>query len=287
MDVPPDEPAAPKGDGGLVRVRLDLGYDGTAFAGWAAQPGQRTVQDEVERGLATVFRLAAPPRLTVAGRTDAGVHARGQVAHADLPAGTWDAVPPARLLRGLAAVLPADVRVFAAAPAPAGFDARFAASSRVYGYRVDDGPAGVHPLRRHDTLWHPRPLDPAAVRAAAAGLLGEHDFAAYCRRREGATTIRTLLRLDWTRDADGAWLALVEADAFCHSMVRSLVGALLAAGDGRCPPAFPASLLARSARAGEVQVAPPHGLTLLEVRYPPDDRLAERARQARARRGPA
>ncbi|MFL6138332.1 MAG: tRNA pseudouridine(38-40) synthase TruA [Frankiaceae bacterium] len=279
-----DEPAVPDRDGGLVRLRLDLGYDGTAFAGWAQQRGRRTVQGEVQRGLATVLRLAEEPSLTVAGRTDAGVHARAQVAHVDLPATTWAAADPARVLRGLAAVLPPDVRVLALGCAPDGFDARFSALARVYGYRACDHPAGVHPLRRHDTLWHQRPLDLAAMRAAAEGLLGEHDFVAYCRRREGASTVRTLRRLDWTHDTDGALLALVEADAFCHSMVRSLVGALLAVGDGRFPVPRPAELLARGQRAGEVVVAPAHGLTLLEVRYPPEGELAARAARTRARR---
>jgi tRNA pseudouridine38-40 synthase len=156
----------------------------------------------------------------------------------------------------------------------------------VYGYRVTDHPGGVHPLRRHDTLWHPKPLDVAAMQDAADRLLGEHDFAAYCKRREGGTTIRTLRRIAWSDDADGVRLATVEADAFCHSMVRSLVGALLAVGDGRFPVALPGELLARTTRAGEVIVAPPHGLTLLDVRYPPDDRLAARAAEARAIRGP-
>jgi tRNA pseudouridine38-40 synthase len=243
------------------------------------------VQAEVQLALGVVLRLPddAPARLTVAGRTDAGVHARHQVAHVDVPTPAWAAVDPARVVRGLAALLPPDVRVFAVGAAPDGFDARFSAVARVYGYRVSDDPAGVHPLRRHDTLWHPRALDVAAMRAAAEGLVGEHDFAAYCKRREGATTIRTLRGLDWSTD-DGAYVATVEADAFCHSMVRSLVGALLAVGDGRHPADWPASLLERDRRADEVTVAPAHGLTLVEVGYPPDDQLAARAAVTRARR---
>jgi tRNA pseudouridine38-40 synthase len=149
---------------------------------------------------------------------------------------------------------------------------------------VADDAAGVHPLRRHDTLWHPRPLDPAAMQAAADLLLGEHDYVAFCKRRDGATTVRTLRRLTWTTEPDGVLLMVVEADAFCHSMVRSLVGALLAVGDGRQSPSWPAELLDRSQRAGEVVVAPAHGLTLLEVRYPPDAELATRAARARQRR---
>jgi tRNA pseudouridine38-40 synthase len=254
-----DEPAAPARDGGLVRVRLELAYDGGGFAGWAAQPGQRTVQGTVEEALSRVLRV--PVALTVAGRTDAGVHATGQVAHADLPVGTWAALgaprgrraggdPGADLVRRLAGVLPSDVRVWAVAPAAPGFDARFSALWRRYAYRVTDHPAGADPLRRHDTLAWPRRLDADAMAAASAELLGEHDFAAYCRRREGATTVRSLQRLDWARDLDGVLVAIVRADAFCHSMVRGLVGALLAVGDGRRPPSWPVALLATATRSG-------------------------------------
>ncbi|MFL6129327.1 MAG: tRNA pseudouridine(38-40) synthase TruA [Mycobacteriales bacterium] len=279
-----DEPAAPSRNGGLARVRLDLAYDGGGFSGWAAQPGRRTVQGTVEEGLARV--LGAPVALTVAGRTDTGVHATGQVAHTDLPAETWAALGDG-LVRRLAGVLPPDVMVRAVRPAPDGFDARFSALWRRYAYRVTHHPAGADPLRRHDTLAWPRPLDEGALAAAAARLLGEHDFAAYCRRREGATTIRRLLQLDWAREPDGVLVATVRADAFCHSMVRSLVGALLAVGDGRRPPDWPASLLASAARSGEVTVAPAHGLTLVDVGYPRDAELAARAEATRRRREPA
>ena len=224
----------------LVRLRLDVAYDGGGFSGWAAQPGRRTVQFTVEDGLATVLRV--PVRLTVAGRTDAGVHAAGQVAHADVPVEAWGAVE-ASVVRRLAGVLPADVRVCAVRVAPAGFDARFSALFRRYVYRVSDRPGGVDPLRRHDTAGWPRRLDDAVIQDAAAQLLGEHDFAAFCRRREGATTVRALRRFDWSRDGAGVLVGTVEADAFCHSMVRSLVGALLAVGEGRRPVGWPASLL--------------------------------------------
>jgi tRNA pseudouridine38-40 synthase len=276
------EPATPElGAGGLVRVRLGVRYDGGGFSGWARQRGRRTVQGVLEEALGTVLR--APVALTVAGRTDAGVHAAGQVAHGDVPAEAWSAVA-GTVVRRLAGVLPADVRVTAAAPAPAGFDARFSALFRRYAYRVTDVPCGADPLRRHDTLAWPRPLDLDALRAAAAGLLGEHDFAAYCRRREGATTVRTLRRLDWSRGEDGVLVGTVEADAFCHSMVRGLVGALLAVGEGRRPPDWPASLLATRERSSAVGVAPAHGLTLLYIGYPPDADLATRADATRRRR---
>ena len=227
----------------------------------------------------SVLTRAEPPRAQVAGRTDAGVHARGQVAHVDLePVAAADPL----LLRRLNGLLPPDVRVRRAAPAPDGFDARFSALSRTYRYRIADGPEHVDPLRRHDVLTWPRPLDRDAMQAAGAPLLGEHDFAAYCRRREGATTVRALLELGWERDDDGPLVLTVRADAFCHSMVRSLVGALLAVGEGRRPAAWPGELLRRTARADDVAVAPPHGLVLEHVAYPPEDQL--RARQEVTRR---
>jgi tRNA pseudouridine38-40 synthase len=268
----------------LVRLRLDLAYDGTQFSGWAAQPGRRTVAGVVAAALGEALQLPGPPALTVAGRTDAGVHARGQVVHADVPAAVWAATAargadrvPARLAR----LLPADVRARAAGPAPDGFDARFSALWRRYSYRVCDDPAAADPVRRHETLWFFRRLDVPAMNEAAASCLGEHDFAAFCRRRPGATTVRALRRLDWDRDGDGILVATVVADAFCHSMVRSLVGALIAVGEGRRPPGWPADLLAAQARDPAVRVMAPHALCLEEVGYPPDGALAARAEQAR------
>ena len=255
-----------------MRVRLDLAYDGTDFLGWAQQPGRRTVQGVLEDALGVLTRTE-PPRVGVAGRTDAGVHARGQVAHVDLP-------PPVAedplLLRRLNGLLPGDVRVRRAGPAPAGFDARFSALSRTYRYRVADRPSCVDPLRRHDVLTWTRPLDLGAMRAATTGLLGEHDFAAFCKRREGATTIRRLLELDWTRGDAGLLVMTVRADAFCHSMVRSLVGSMLAVWEGRRAADWPGSLVALDRRADDVAVAPPHALVLERVDYPPDDRLLAR-----------
>ena len=266
----------------MVRLRLDLAYDGTAFAGWAAQRETRTVQGELERALGTVARCS-PPRVTVAGRTDAGVHARGQVAHVDLAPG---AVEDPRLLRRLNAVLPEDVRVLRLTPAAPGFDARFSALSRTYRYRVADRAEALDPLRRHDTLAWPRELDLVALQQASQQLVGLHDFAAFCRRREGATTVRTLQRLDWGRAPEGVLEAVVQADAFCHSMVRSLVGALLSVGEGRRTSDWLPGLLGREARASDVVVAPAHGLTLEQVAYPPDAELLARQEQTRRVRDP-
>jgi len=244
----------------------------------------------VAEALGRVLRLPGPPGLTVAGRTDAGVHARGQVVHADVPAAAWPAVAGSqastaaadqRILARLAAVLPADARVHAVALAPDGFDARFSALWRRYSYRVCDEEARADPLRRHETLWSFRRLDLAAMNEAARSLLGEHEFAAFCRRRPGATTIRTLRVLDWRRDGDGLAVAAVVADAFCHNMVRALVGALLAVGEGRRPPGWPAEVLAAAVRDPAVRVVAPHGLCLEEVGYPPPAELAARADQTR------
>ncbi|MFI1969523.1 tRNA pseudouridine(38-40) synthase TruA [Streptomyces cinnamoneus] len=269
---------------GYVRVRLDLSYDGKDFSGWAKQrEGQRTVQGEIEAAIRTVTRSKRTYELTVAGRTDAGVHARGQVAHVDLPAEVW-AEHEDKLLRRLAGRLSHDVRVWKVAEAPAGFNARFSAIWRRYAYRVVDHPAGVDPLLRGHVLWHDWPLDVDAMNEASRALVGEHDFAAYCKRREGATTIRTLQRLSWERDASGVITATVRADAFCHNMVRSLVGAMLFVGDGHRPVEWPGQVLAAGVRDSAVHVVRPHGLTLEEVGYPADSELAARNLAARNKR---
>ncbi|MCU1473612.1 tRNA pseudouridine(38-40) synthase TruA [Amnibacterium sp.] len=282
----------------LVRVRLDLAYDGTDFAGWARQAGGlRTVQGALEGALAVaVGRAPGPvPRLVVAGRTDAGVHATGQVAHVDLSesqlaalvrrrGGGEEAARVADRLTGMLAAA-GDVVVHRATIAPPGFDARFSAVHRRYRYRIADTTAARDPLQRRRTLWHPRALELELLRAAADPMPGLHDFAAYCRPRPGATTIRSLQAFGWDRDADGVLVAEVRADAFCHGMVRSLVGASLAIGTGRLPPARMHQLLHAGARTGEFATAPAHGLTLVEVAYPADAELTAQAERTRARRG--
>ncbi|MEU5402577.1 tRNA pseudouridine(38-40) synthase TruA [Streptomyces sp. NPDC005963] len=269
---------------GWVRLRLDLSYDGKDFSGWAKQAGgRRTVQGEIEDALRTVTRSSRTYELTVAGRTDAGVHARGQVAHVDVPQEVWDEHRE-KLLNRLAGRLARDVRIWRVAQAPAGFNARFSAIWRRYAYRVTDNPGGVDPLLRGHVLWHDWPLDVDAMNEAAGRLVGEHDFAAYCKKREGATTIRTLQQLSWQRDDAGIITATVRADAFCHNMVRSLVGALLFVGDGHRPVQWPAAVLAAGVRDSAVHVVRPHGLTLEEVGYPADELLAARNVEARNRR---
>ncbi|MFH9722810.1 tRNA pseudouridine(38-40) synthase TruA [Streptomyces sp. NPDC017254] len=269
---------------GFVRVRLDLSYDGKDFSGWAKQAqGRRTVQGDIEDALRTVTRSKETYELTVAGRTDSGVHARGQVAHVDLPVELW-AEHHDKLLRRLAGRLSHDVRIWSLTEAPSGFNARFSAIWRRYTYRVTDNPGGVDPLQRGHVLWHDWALDMDAMNEAAAALVGEHDFAAYCKRREGATTIRTLQELRWERRADGVMEATVKADAFCHNMVRSLVGALLFVGDGHRPVDWPGKVLAAGVRDSAVHVVRPHGLTLEEVGYPADELLAARNLEARNKR---
>ncbi|WP_327239918.1 tRNA pseudouridine(38-40) synthase TruA [Streptomyces sp. NBC_01318] len=266
---------------GFVRVRLDLAYDGKDFSGWAKQTARRTVQGEIEDALRTVTRSSRTYDLTVAGRTDAGVHARGQVAHVDLPAEVW-AEHGELLLRRMAGRMAPDVRIWRVAESPVGFNARFSALWRRYAYRISDRPGGADPLTRGHVLWHDRPLDVDAMNAASARMLGEHDFAAYCKKREGATTIRTLQKLSWVRDAEsGIVTGAVQADAFCHNMVRALVGAMLFVGDGRRPDPWPAQVLAAGVRDPGVHVVRPHGLTLEEVAYPADELLAARNKEAR------
>ncbi|MGB3184947.1 MAG: tRNA pseudouridine(38-40) synthase TruA [Ornithinimicrobium sp.] len=277
-------------DGKLVRIRMDLAYDGTHFSGWAKQPGFRTVQETVEQAWGTLLRTD-PPVLTVGGRTDAGVHARGSVAHLDIFDEQWRAIPDRTrrspgysALARLTGLLPDDIVVRSARVAPDGFEARFSALYRRYSYRLCDRPSTADPLRRFDTVRLKQPLDVAAMNAAATSLLGLHDFAAFCRKRVGATTIRTLLRFEASREADGTVLAILEADAFCHSMVRALMGAAVKVGMGQYPPDWPTSVLASGRRHPAVTVMPAHGLCLEEIVYPGDDQLAARAEQARARR---
>ncbi|GAA1601053.1 tRNA pseudouridine(38-40) synthase TruA [Actinoplanes couchii] len=250
-----------------IRLRLDVSYDGAEFSGWAVQPGRRTVAGVLIEAFARLIGAETPLGMTVAGRTDAGVHASGQVCHVDLPAERWTELEGS-LLRRLAALTPPDARVRAITPVPDTFDARFSATFRRYEYRVADTPWGPEPLRRHDTLGWVRPLDLDRLNEGAAGLVGEHDFAAFCKRKEHATTIRAITRLDWRRDPDGICVATVQADAFCQAMVRSLVGAMLTVGDGRRAAEWPAKLLTLRERSSDVVVAPAHGLTLVEVGYP-------------------
>lgn len=293
-------------EGTGTRLRLDIAYDGTLFHGWSRQPELRTVQGVLENALSTVFgRLGDSPRLTVAGRTDAGVHARGQVAHLDVTAeqlagldrghshrgpahGDAAHSGPEALARRLNGIvgLDTDVWVERSRIAPCGFDARFSAVWRRYEYRVADTEAPRNPLHRVNTLWYPTSLDDVAMREASEALVGLHDWTSFCKSREGSTNIRTLQVFTWERDSDGVLVARVNADAFCHSMVRALVGATIAVGEGKLSPARLLELRNDRERTSEFKVVPAKGLTLMEVGYPDDDGLAARAVQTRARRDP-
>lgn len=303
------KPAIPPEDGGLLRIRLEIAYDGAPFSGWAIQPGFITVQGVLEDALFTLLRR--PARLTVGGRTDAGVHARGQVAHVDLMASEWDGMPrgkdvdPAEsfrrrltgtINRTLADTLPDRGRsartsvpavfVRAVAPAPRGFDARFSALWRRYSYAITDPVSGQDPLRRHMTLWYPAPLDVGLLNEGASHLLGMQDFAAFCKPRAGATTIRELQRYDYVRGQDGVITGTVQADAFCHNMVRALVGSTLRVGSGEMGPEWLAERLAAGVKDARSILAAAHPLVLEEIAYPGEEGLGARAELTRARRTP-
>lgn len=291
------KPAAPVlGDGGFLRIRLDLAYDGGPFSGWAVQPGLRTVQGVLEEALALLIRR--PVRVTVAGRTDAGVHARGQVVHLDLTQAEWlglnrgaELDPAVALLRRLRGALSRGlgdltgaVEVHQVALAPEGFDARFSALWRRYSYRIADGPALWDPLGRYSTLWHKSPLDVTLMNEGASKLLGLQNFLSYCKPREGSTTIRELQRFEFARGTDGVIVATVQADAFCHNMVRALIGSALYVGEGAESQGWLHERLLLQKRDARSVLAAPHPLVLEEVAYPSDSELLARAQLTRALR---
>ena len=274
-----------------MRLRIDLSYDGTDFHGWARQKGElRTVQEVLEDNLSMILRHEV--ELTVAGRTDAGVHAAGQVAHFDIPASALEQRSidgdPVKLVRRLAKLLPEDVRVHDCQQAPEGFDARFSALERHYVYRITTHPRGALPTRARDTAVWPKPVDIEAMQQAAEQLVGLHDFAAFCKAKPHATTVRDLLSFEWvdvsTPSEPQLYEARVGADAFCWSMVRSLVGCCLRVGEGSRGIDFAAEMLALNSRSSHIPLAPAKGLSLVQVDYPADADLAARAAQTRDRR---
>lgn len=296
----PAEPAHPLGavveDGAAkpatIRLKMTLGYDGAQFHGWARQPNVLGVQQLIEEGLATLVRR--PVRVVVAGRTDAGVHARNQVVHFDLTPGEYEALPrrsplapPEALVRRLNGILAPQegaLLIHSAQRAEPGFDARFSALQRRYSYRIADGLHRWDPLTRQVTAWHRAELDVALMQAEAHSVLGRHDFLSYCKPRPDATTIRTLQEFDFHRGGDGIVVAHLVADAFCHNMVRALIGAAMMVGDGREAPSFLVDRLRATVRDSKTKLAPPRALVLEEVRYPEAGQLAARAEQTRARR---
>lgn len=274
-----------------MRLRLDLAYDGTDFAGWGIQPNLRTVQGVVEDALATILRLTQPARLVVAGRTDAGVHASGQVVHVDVPTlasfenadGSFHLEEFENRLAGILKRDP-DVVLKRASVALEGFDARFSPLARRYEYRLQDDARTYNPLERHRSVWTPKPLNVDLMNTAAESFLGLRDFGAFCRPRPGATTIRELQQFEWRREPDGVVVCHIQADAFCHSMVRSLVGACVVAGNGKVQQSELDEVRDGAERTALFKVMPPHGLNLIEIIYPPDNELGARAELTRSRR---
>jgi len=274
-------------ESGFLRLRLDIAYDGTNFSGWSKQPGQRTVQTEVESALQKLTRVNV--ETIVAGRTDAGVHASGQVVHVDIPdmelgpyskKNDWNIDElPYRLNR----ILDEDVRILSASIAPAGFHARFSALRRYYQYKIVDNNRPILPMRRFDVAPWYRPLDVDVMNQASALLLGENDFAAFCKFREGGTTIRTLEQFSWVRSEEGLSAEIV-ADAFCYSMVRNLVGAVVCVADGRFPIEWVKEVLDNRRRVSDSLVFPSRGLTLVRVDYPPEEQLLSRIEETLRRR---
>ena len=266
-------------EGGFLRLKIKLAYDGTNFSGWAKQPERRTVQEEFEKAFATIVRHQCES--IVAGRTDAGVHATAQIIHVDVPENTDLADLAYRLNR----LLDTDLRVLEIEVAPEGFHARFSALRRHYQYQIVDANKAINPLDRYDRASWYRPLDLARLNEASALLLGEHDFAAFCKYREGATTIRTLETFQWERKEDGLLVAQVVADAFCYSMVRNLVGSAVCVAEGRFEPSWIAEMLANRERISDSMVFPAEGLTLVQVDYPNNAQLLARAALTISRRG--
>lgn len=271
-------------ESGFRRLRIDIAYDGTAFFGWAAQPDRRTIQDLVEEAIARISR--GDVESVVAGRTDAGVHATGQVIHVDLPDAVFaDGLTYIDLRYKLNRILDEDVRIMEISDAPEGFHARFSALRRIYTYKILDNNDVIPPLSRYDVAPWYRPLDADLMNKASQLVLGHHDFAAFCKFKEGGTTIRTLEKYQWHRDETGLLVAEVVADAFCYSMVRNLVGAVVCVADGRKDPSWMAELLANKERVSDSLVFPARGLSLTRVEYPTNDQLIERAKVTIGKRG--
>ena len=271
-------------ESGFRRLRIDIAYDGTAFFGWATQPDRRTIQDHVEQAIAQVTR--GEVQSIVAGRTDAGVHATGQVIHVDLPDTVFsDGFSYGDLRYKLNRILDEDVRVMEISDAPEGFHARFSALRRIYTYKILDANEVIPPLSRYDVAPWYRPLDADLMNKASALVLGHHDFAAFCKFKEGGTTLRTLEKYEWHRDETGLLVAEVVADAFCYSMVRNLVGAIVCVADGRKDPSWMAELLANKERVSDSLVFPARGLCLTRVDYPSEQEMVDRAKLTIGKRG--
>ena len=251
-------------ESGFLRLRIDLAYDGTNYSGWAKQPDQRTIQEEIEKALSTATQ--SPIESIVAGRTDAGVHATGQVIHVDVP----EATEVDGLAFKLNCMLDEDIRILKVRAMTSEFHARFTATARSYSYTILDGNRVLPPLHRLDVAPWYRTLDIDLLNSASALLLGSHDFAAFCKFREGATTVRNLVRFHWIRNEEGYLIADIAADAFCYSMVRNLVGAVVCVAEGRNNLDWIVGMLANKERVPDSLVFEARGLSLRHVEYSPD-----------------
>jgi tRNA pseudouridine38-40 synthase len=277
-------------ESGFRRLAIDLSYDGTDFAGWAKQPDQRTIQETIEEALTRITRHQVAT--IVAGRTDAGVHARHQIIHVDIPAAPhisryrpdeteWDIE---NFYYRINQILDKDIRINSVVEAPANFHARFSAEARHYRYKILDNNRVLSPLQRVDaTTWF-RELDIDLMNEASAKMLGERDFATFCRFRPNSTTIRELKRFEWHRDNDGFVIADLCADAFGWNMVRNLVGAAVCVGEGRYPISWMSEILTAKSRVSDSYVFPGSGLTLMQVDYPADEDLLARIDMTLAKR---
>ena len=250
---------------GFARLRVDLTYDGSDFSGWAKQPGLRTVQEEFETALATLTRSEV--FTIVAGRTDAGVHAKHQVLHVDLP----EDIDVENIAFRLNQLLKKDVRVLAAIWAPAYFHARFGPISRSYEYKIIDGGKVTAPLDRHDSAEWFRDLDLDRMNQACNLIIGEHDFFAFCKHRPGTSTIKRLMKFSWYRDKNGVVVGEITASSFGFNMVRNLVGAAVCVGEGRFEPEWMLKTLQDKVRISDSYVFPAKGLSLPNVEFPPVD----------------
>ncbi len=250
---------------GFSRLRVDLNYDGSDFSGWAKQPGLRTVQEELETALATLTRSEV--FTIVAGRTDAGVHAKHQVLHVDLP----EDIEVENLAFRLNQLLKKDIRVLAAIWAPANFHARFGPISRSYQYKIIDGGRVTAPLDRHDSVEWFRELDLDLMNQASNLLIGKHDFFAFCKHRPGTSTIKKLLNFIWSRDSNDVVIGEISANSFGYNMVRNLVGAAVCVGEGRFKPEWLLKTLQDKVRISDSYVFPAKGLSLTKVEFPPSD----------------
>ena len=265
-------------ESGFSRFIFTASYDGTNYSGWAKQADQRTVQGEIESALAKIF--GAQIDIIVAGRTDAGVHASGQVFHADLPSGS----DTENLVYKINRILDEDARVLSVRQAPAGFNARFSALRRHYRYKIQDSNRILDPLARYDVATWYRPLSDALLNEASQVLLGEHDFAAFCKFREGGSTIRRLEKFHWSRGTNQILVSEIVADAFCYQQVRNMVGAVVTVAEGRHEISWLERMLANKERVTDSLVFPSRGLTLMQVDYPADSELLARAEKTIARR---